>query len=172
MTEELRLIVRISGKDLNGKKPIFRAIAKLKGVSHRYGTVIAKIFETQTGVKYNQTLGSINEEQDKKLEDILINPIKYGVPTWLVNRRRDFTQNKVTHLVGGDLEFTVRQDVKRMNETKSYKGLRHSWGLTLRGQRTKTSGRGRGSSVGVLKSTATAAAVAPAKGGDAKADKK
>jgi small subunit ribosomal protein S13 len=152
--QELRLIVRISGRDLNGDKPIYRAITAIKGVSHRYGTVIAKIFENETGVKHDQLLGNIPEDHDKKLEEILTNPLEHGVPDWMINRRRNFSDNSVQHLVGGDLDFAVRSDIKRMNETKSYRGLRHSWGLTVRGQRTKSTGRTRGKSVGVSKATA------------------
>ncbi|MDO8428422.1 MAG: 30S ribosomal protein S13 [Candidatus Diapherotrites archaeon] len=152
--QELRLIVRIASRDLDGRKPIYHAIRKIKGISHRYGLTAAKLFEKETGIKYNQMLGNIPEDLDKKLEDIISNPVNYGIPEWMFNRRRDFSKNKIAHVIAGDLEFATLQDIKRMNETKSYKGLRHSWGLTLRGQRTKTSGRKRGTSVGVAKTDA------------------
>ena len=52
-----------------------------------------------------------------------------------------------------------------MSETKSYKGLRHTWGLTVRGQRTKSTHRGKGGVVGVLKKDAIAPAASAAKAG-------
>ena len=51
----------------------------------------------------------------------------------------------------GDLEFTTRKDIQRLSEIKSYRGLRHGWGLTVRGQRTRSTHRGKGPVVGVMK---------------------
>ena len=45
--------------------------------------------------------------------------------------------------VEGDLRRERSQDVKRLMETGSYRGLRHRRGLPVRGQRTKTNARGR-----------------------------
>lgn len=45
--------------------------------------------------------------------------------------------------VEGDLRRDRSQNVKRLIETGSYRGLRHRRGLPVRGQRTKTNARGR-----------------------------
>lgn len=45
--------------------------------------------------------------------------------------------------VEGDLRRERSQDVKRLQEIGSYRGLRHRRGLPVRGQRTKTNARGR-----------------------------
>lgn len=45
--------------------------------------------------------------------------------------------------VEGDLKREVEQDIKRLEEINSYRGLRHRKGLTVRGQRTKSNGRTR-----------------------------
>jgi small subunit ribosomal protein S13 len=45
--------------------------------------------------------------------------------------------------VEGDLRRERSQDVKRLMEIGSYRGLRHRRGLPVRGQRTKTNARGR-----------------------------
>jgi len=41
----------------------------------------------------------------------------------------------------GDLKREVSQNIKRIKEIESYKGLRHSKNLPVRGQRTKTNSR-------------------------------
>ena len=46
-------------------------------------------------------------------------------------------------VVEGDLRRERSQDVKRLQEIGSYRGLRHRRGLPVRGQRTKTNARGR-----------------------------
>jgi small subunit ribosomal protein S13 len=64
---------------------------------------------------------------------------------------KDLTEDEVIRLrdavdqreVEGDLRRERSQDVKRLMEIGSYRGLRHRRGLPVRGQRTKTNTRGR-----------------------------
>jgi len=64
---------------------------------------------------------------------------------------KDLTEEEViklrdaveTHEVEGDLRRERSQNVKRLMEIGSYRGLRHRRGLPVRGQRTKTNARGR-----------------------------
>ena len=44
----------------------------------------------------------------------------------------------------------MRENLERMKKTRSNRGLRHYWGLKVRGQHTKTTGR-RGATLGVIK---------------------
>ncbi len=152
--EEIRYIVRIAGKDLDGSKPIFIALMQIKGISHRTARIIAKRFEKETGVPFDSKIGLISEDKDKKLEEIISEPEKHGLPEWALNRRKDFFTGKSTQLIMGELDFALREDFKRLNIIKSYRGLRHSWGLTVRGQRTKSTHRGKGPVVGVIKKDA------------------
>ena len=64
---------------------------------------------------------------------------------------KDLTEDEVmklreaveNHEVEGDLRRERSQNVKRLMEIGSYRGLRHRRGLPVRGQRTKTNARGR-----------------------------
>ncbi len=64
---------------------------------------------------------------------------------------KDLTEDEVRKLrekvddllVEGDLRRERSQNVKRLMEIGSYKGLRHRRGLPVNGQRTKTNGRTR-----------------------------
>jgi small subunit ribosomal protein S13 len=58
-----------------------------------------------------------------------------------IARLRDVIDNDLT--VEGDLRRERSQDIKRLTEIGSYRGLRHRRGLPVRGQRTKTNARGR-----------------------------
>ena len=58
-----------------------------------------------------------------------------------VSKLRELVDNELT--VEGDLRRERSQDVKRLVETGSYRGVRHRRGLPVRGQRTKTNARGR-----------------------------
>jgi small subunit ribosomal protein S13 len=82
------------------------------------------------------------------------------------------------HLITSDLGFAVSNDIEREKLVMSWRGYRHMFGLRVRGQCTRTTGR-RGGAVGVKKvkvmpgappaapaaAATTAAAPAPAGGG-------
>ena len=179
--EETRLIVRINNKDLDGSLPVRRAIMDLKGIGHRSGKAIAIAFERQTGVSADRELGRMSEAEDRKLEEIILNPAKFGLPEFMLNRRKDYETGQSSHLVMSELDFARRKDMQRLNEIRSYRGLRLSWGLPVRGQRTKSTHRGKGATVGVFKkdakssqakAPAPAAAAKPAAGKEAAPKKK
>jgi len=58
-----------------------------------------------------------------------------------VTRLRDLIDRDVT--VEGDLRRERSQNIKRLMEIGSYRGLRHRRGLPVRGQNTKTNARTR-----------------------------
>lgn len=158
---EVRYIVRIANKDLNGGMPIYRALAGIKGIGTRMARMIAYRFAAENHIPITTPLGQLPETMDIKLEEIVLNPVKHGIPAWASNRQRN-VEGATAHLVMNELDFANRNDLQTMKKLRSYKGVRHSLGLTVRGQRTKTSGRKRGSSVGVEKK-ADAKPAAPAK---------
>ena len=160
--ENTRYIVRIAGRDLDGTKSIDRSLRAIKGVSHRMAQSIALAFEKKSQVVYKTKLGELTDEQGKVLEEILANPKEHGIPGWSFNRQNDNSTGKNIHLFTNELEFAKRQDLQKLSEIKSYKGLRHGWGLTVRGQRTKSTHRGKGGVVGVMKKDAKLAAAKPA----------
>lgn len=158
--QDIRYIVRIASKDLDGSKPVYRALAGIKGISSRMARMIAILFEKQSGIEFHSKLGAMPEERDKELEKIVLNPFQAGIPEWALNRRKDFYSGQNWHAVMSDLDLELRKDLQRLSMIKSYRGLRHFWGLPVRGQRTKSTHRGKGGVVGVTKKDAKAAAAA------------
>jgi len=53
-------------------------------------------------------------------------------------------------LITSDIAFTVRYDIEREKTSGSWRGIRHMFGLKVRGQRTRCTGR-KGGAVGVAK---------------------
>lgn len=151
-------VVRIAGRDLDGSVPMKDALRDIKGVSHRMAAMVAASFVKVENLPYDTELAKLSEGQQRKLEDVLAHPGNYGIPVWAVNRRKDFDSGENKHLIMADWDFMLRKDVLRLNEIKSYRGLRHAWGLTVRGQRTKSTHRGKGGVVGVMKKEARIAA--------------
>jgi small subunit ribosomal protein S13 len=94
----------------------------------------------EVGLTYIFGIG--HSTAQKILEETKIDPATQG---------KDLTEDEVVKLreavdnreVEGDLRRERSQNVKRLMEIGSYRGLRHRRGLPVRGQRTKTNARGR-----------------------------
>jgi small subunit ribosomal protein S13 len=54
------------------------------------------------------------------------------------------------HLITSDVDFNIRNDIEREKSMNSWRGFRHTYGLKVRGQSTRTTGR-KGGAVGVKK---------------------
>ena len=145
--EEFKHLVRISRKDVSGNKTFEYALTDIKGIGLSLSRTIGLILDFDL----NQKIGYISDEDVLKIEEILEDPKKFGIPDWMLNRRNDYTTGETTHLIESDLDMTLRDDLNRMKKTRSYKGRRHEVGLPVRGQRTKSTFR-HGSSVGVSRS--------------------
>jgi small subunit ribosomal protein S13 len=74
-------------------------------------------------------------------------------------------------LIGPDLALRTKADIDFVREIRTWKGVRHSLGLKVRGQRTKSTGR-KGRAVGVKKKAAIEAARAAIREGKAEDKKK
>lgn len=144
--EEIRELIRVAGTDLDGSKSIIRALKKIKGISYAMSKIICAV----SGIDANRRLGSLTESEIKNIEEIIKDPIKFGIPPYVVNRRKDRGTGRDIHLTGPDLEVVKKFDIQRMVDMKSYKGSRHMFGLPVRGQRTRSSFR-KGKVVGVVR---------------------
>jgi small subunit ribosomal protein S13 len=144
--EGVRGIVRVAEVDLDGNKKLRNSLLGVKGI----GKSLAKAIPIAAGLSSEALLGSLNDEQIKKLEDVMKNPLKYGIPRHMINRRLDPLTGEDKHLVSSQLRFSIKSDIDFMRKIRSYKGIRHESGLPVRGQRTRTSFRG-GRTVGVAK---------------------
>ncbi|HDD40628.1 MAG TPA: 30S ribosomal protein S13 [Nitrososphaeria archaeon] len=144
LVREFRPIVRFLGTDLDGSLKVPYALTAVKGIGVMLGYAITRA----AGIDTEKRLGFLSDEELKKLEEVAKNPQKYGIPAWLLNRRRDPVTGKDLHLYGSDLVYTIREDIQREMRIKSWRGIRHSLGLKVRGQRTRTTGR-TGTAVGV-----------------------
>ena len=135
--EEFKHIVRISNTDLDGNKNIAYAMRKIKGVGFQFANMVC----TLAGVDKAKKTGYLSDEEIKKLDEIIKDPLKTGGTVWMLNRRRNYEDDSDKHIVLGDPDFTKDNDIKRMKMIKSYRGMRHAFGLPVRGQRTKSNFR-------------------------------
>ncbi len=159
------MIIRMSGRDINGNFTIQKAIDQIKGVGANLAHAIAFNAEKKYGIPMSTKLQDLSEENLEKLEEAIKDPVRLGIPSYLFNRRKDLETGKDLHMVGVDLMVKTRQDIDREIKIQTYRGFRHQYGQKVRGQRTRSTGR-TGATIGVTKKGAAPAgpAAAPAQG--------
>ena len=118
-------MARIAGVTIPSDKQIWVALTYIYGI----GRTTAKSILAAAKIEPTTRVKDITEAEETKLNEI----IKNG------------------NLVEGDLKRQVVNNIKRIKDVNSYKGLRHKAGLPVNGQRTRTNARtrkGKGVAVG------------------------
>lgn len=121
-------MVRLLGIILPDGKRIEYALTLLYGI----GWTRAKQVLNQTGIDKNKKVSQLTEDELKKISMVIDKNYK----------------------VEGDLREEINENINRLREIGSYRGIRHIRGLPVRGQRTKSNARtkrGKRKTVGALK---------------------
>ncbi|HJT46634.1 MAG TPA: 30S ribosomal protein S13 [Nitrososphaeraceae archaeon] len=143
---DFKHIVRIAGKDIAGSKKLITALSEIRGVGYNYSQVLLQSLNINPNIR----VGFITDRELTDVEAAVKNPSKSGVPEWYLNRRKDIDTGSHQHLITSDLDFAISNDIDREKNVMSWRGYRHMFGLRVRGQCTRTTGR-RGGAVGVKK---------------------
>ena len=109
-------MARISGINLPLNKRVVIGLTYIHGIGRSTAEKIVDV----AGVDPDTRVGDLTDDEVMKLRE---NVDKFQVE--------------------GDLRRERSQNIKRLMEIGSYRGLRHRRGLPVRGQRTKTNARGR-----------------------------
>jgi small subunit ribosomal protein S13 len=158
MSREFRLILRFMGTDIDGTKKVAYGLGKIRGVGPNLAFAVVKAAKINPDAR----MGALSDGELSRVEDVIKDPLKHGIPPRMVNRRKDIETGRDMHLVGADLALKIKSDIDLMKDIQSWKGIRHSLGLKVRGQRTRTTGRS-GKAVGVKKKVLMEAARAAGK---------
>jgi len=121
-------------------------LTQIRGVGYMFANTILNFLK----INPNERIGYLSSEQIKSIENVIKNPSTSNFPSWFLNRRKDVETGEDKHLITSDIAFTVRNDVEREKTSGSWRGYRHMFGLKVRGQRTRCTGR-KGGAVGVAK---------------------
>lgn len=109
------MAVRIAGVTIPNEKRVEIALTYIFGI----GLKTSQGILSQANVDGNIRVKNLDEEQVNKLRVIIEKQLK----------------------VEGDLRREIAGNIKRLKEIGAYRGLRHTKGLPVRGQRTKTNSR-------------------------------
>jgi small subunit ribosomal protein S13 len=110
-------MARIAGVNIPLNKRVEIGLTSIYGVGRSRSNEVLK----KTGVAPDTYVKDLTDDEIIKLRDAIDNDL----------------------VVEGDLRRERSQDVKRLTEIGTYRGMRHRRGLPVRGQRTKTNARGR-----------------------------
>ena len=139
-------ILRIAGKDIAGSKKVIVALSEVRGIGYNF----AQVSLQSLNINPNIRVGFLTDRELTEIETAIRNPSKLGMPGWYMNRRKDMDTGSDQHLITSDLAFAISNDIEREKSVMSWRGYRHMFGLRVRGQCTRTTGR-RGGAVGVKK---------------------
>lgn len=143
---DFKYILRLFNTNIDGKQKIPFAIRSIRGIGRRLAIIVTK----KAGLNVNDRAGDLSEEQLEKIVDICNNPTNHGIPVWFLNRKNDPKEGNNIQMIANTIETKLREDLEKMKRMRLHKGLRHYYGLRVRGQHTCSTGR-RGKIVGVSK---------------------
>merc|ERR1712227_305554 len=138
-------ILRVLSTNVDGKQKVAFAMTAIKGVGRRFSDICCK----KADIFLDKRAGELTTDEIERLV-VIQNPQQFKIPKWMLNRRKDHKDGKDSQVIANGVESKLRDDLERMKKIRAHRGLRHFWGLRVRGQHTKTTGR-RGRTVGVSK---------------------
>ena len=110
-------MARIAGVDLPPAKQVWVGLTYIYGI----GRTRSKQILAKAGVDVVTQVKDLTEDEARKIREVI----------------------QEEGAVEGDLRKIVAENIKRLMEIGSYRGVRHRRGLPVRGQRTSTNARSR-----------------------------
>ena len=156
MSTQYENLIRILGNDIPGEKKTLIGLTQIRGIGYMFANAMLQILK----INPDSRIGTLSEEEVSSIEKMIQDPKSQNFPIWFLNRQKDIETGDDMHLVTSDIAFQIRNDVEREKGVFSWRGYRHMYGLKVRGQRTRCTGR-KGGAVGVAKG----GKVLPARGG-------
>lgn len=108
-------MARIAGVNVPDNKILLVALRYIYGIGESKAIEICQ----NTSIDVNKKVKDLSEQDLDKIRNYIDKNIK----------------------TEGDLKLNINQNIKRLKEISSYRGIRHIKKLPLRGQRTKTNAR-------------------------------
>jgi small subunit ribosomal protein S13 len=108
-------MIRIAGVNIPENKRIVIALTYIKGI----GLSLSKKVLMQAKISEDTRANKLSDQQVEEVRRII----------------------EKENTVEGDLRVGVSNNIKRLKNIGTYRGLRHTRGLPVRGQRTKTNAR-------------------------------
>ncbi|KAJ3203140.1 ribosomal 40S subunit protein S18B, partial [Clydaea vesicula] len=135
--DQFQHIIRLLNTNIDGKDKVMYALTAIKGVGRRYSNIVCK----KADVDISKRAGELSNDELERLVTIIQNPRQYKIPDWFLNRQKDIKDGKYSQVLANGLDNKKREDLETLMKIRCHRGLRHYWGIRVRGQHTKTTGR-------------------------------
>jgi small subunit ribosomal protein S18e len=136
--DQFKHILRILNTNVEGRHKVIFALTKIRGVGRRFSSFVVK----KAGIDTNKRAGELTEDEVNTVKTILANPLQFDIPVYALNRQRDHKDGKTSQILSNVIDTKNREDYERMKKIRLHRGMRHFWHLRVRGQHTKSTGRG------------------------------
>lgn len=136
---EFQHILRLLNTNVDGKEKIMYALTSIQGIGRRFSNICCKKAE----VDMRKRAGECSAEELERLMTIVANPRQYKIPDWFLNKQKEYKTGKFSQLTSSQIATDLRDGIERKKKIRNHRGLRLYWGLRVRGQHTKTTGRGQ-----------------------------
>ena len=144
LSEQYENLIRILGNDIPGEKKTLIGLTQIRGIGYMFANSMLQILK----INPDSRIGTLSVEQVSSIEKMIQDPKSQNFPTWFLNRQKDIVTGDDMHLITSDIAFNLRNDIEREKGVFSWRGYRHMYGLKVRGQRTRCTGR-KGGAVAV-----------------------
>ena len=135
--DDFQHILRVLNTNVDGRTKVMYALTKIRGIGRRFYNVVCKKAEIDMGKR----AGELSAAELESIMVIVSNPRQFRIPDWFLNRQKNYKDGKYLQQVSNQLDTTFRDDLERLKKIRNHRGLRHYWGIHVRGQHTKTTGR-------------------------------
>ena len=135
--DDFQHILRVLNTNVDGRTKVMYALTQIKGIGRRFSNVVCKKAEIDMGKR----AGELSAAELESLMVIVANPRQFRIPDWFLNRQKNYKDGKYLQQVSNQLDTSLRDDLERLKKIRNHRGLRHYWGIRVRGQHTKTTGR-------------------------------
>ena len=135
--DDFQHILRVLNTNVDGRTKVMYALTQIKGIGRRFSNVVCKKAEIDMGKR----AGELSAAELESLMVIVSNPRQFRIPDWFLNRQKNYKDGKYIQQVSNQLDTSLRDDLERLKKIRNHRGLRHYWGIRVRGQHTKTTGR-------------------------------
>jgi small subunit ribosomal protein S13 len=76
----------------------------------------------KAAINPNIRAGFLTDSDIAKVEDIIRDPARYNLPSWLFNRRKDTETGNDLHMISADLAFKTKTDIDDAKSIRCWRG--------------------------------------------------
>merc|ERR1712124_157055 len=120
-SQNFQHILRICNTNVDGRQKVMFGLTAIKGIGRRFSNIICK----KCDIDLNKRAGELTTDEINKIVAVISNPTQFKIPSWYLNRQRDYKDGKTFQLFANTVDTKLREDVERMKKVRLHRGLRH-----------------------------------------------